>query len=266
MNRKVLLIGFLGFVLIGGVLAVAAYNWVLGPTLAASGAITAIPVLPAESTATLPAVAATGTTETGAEAAPTEAAAPTTNPTAEAAASGLTVLQIIQAESEVRFILSEVLRGQPTTVVGATNQVAGEIAVNPNDLSTAQVGVIQVNARDLATDNNQRNRAIRNRILNTDSYEFITFAPTEIIGLDGAAQPGDSFAFQLAGDLTIRDVTQPVVFDVTASVDAMNQLSGSAVVTLSRGDFDLQIPSVPSVADVSEEVRVELDFVAAGGS
>ena len=266
MNRKFLLFGLVGVLVIGGVLAAAVYNWVLGPTLAASGEITPIPVLPRESTATAPAAAATNTAETVAETAPTDVAAPTTDPTAETAASGLTVLQIIPAESEVRFILSEVLRGQPTTVVGITDQVAGEIAVDPADLSTAQVGVIQVNARDLETDNGQRNRAIRNRILNTDSYEFITFTPTEVIGLSGSAQPGDTFTFQLAGDLTIRDVTQPVVFDVTATVDAMNQLSGSAVVTVNRGDYNLQIPSVPSVADVSEEVRVELDFVAAAVS
>jgi polyisoprenoid-binding protein YceI len=102
--------------------------------------------------------------------------------------------------------------------------------------------------------------------LNTDSFEFITFTPTEIIGLDGSAQPGDTFNFQLAGDLTIRDITQPVVFDVTATVDALHQLSGTAAVTVNRADYDLVIPSVPSVADVSEEVRVELDFVAAAGS
>ena len=110
----------------------------------------------------------------------------------------------------------------------------------------------------------QRNRAIRNFILNTDSFEFITFAPTEVIGLDGGAQPGDTFTFQLAGELTIRDVTQPVVFEVTATVDSVNQLSGTAVTTVQRSDYNLAIPSVPQVADVSEEVRVELDFVAAG--
>jgi polyisoprenoid-binding protein YceI len=253
MNKKtLLLVGLAGFVVVGAIFAVLVYNWVLGPTLAASGELTAIPVLPVEST-DVPAA--------------TEAAAATEPGAAEASPTGdLMVLQIVAAESEVRFVLSEVLRGQPTTVVGATDQVAGEIAVNPSDLSTAQVGVIQVNARDLATDNDQRNRAIRNRILNTDSFEFITFTPTGISGLDGSAQPGDTFTFQLAGDLTIRDVTQPVVFEVTATVDSENQLSGTAVTTVQRGDYNLSIPSVPQVADVSEEVRVELDFVAAAVS
>ena len=262
MNNKILVFSLVA-VLALGALAGSVYNWVLGPTLAPSGELTAIPVLPVESTTTPTsaslAEATPNTAPTASVALATEAATAAVN-----TGAGLKVLQIVPSESEVRFVLSEVLRGQPTTVVGLTNQVAGEIAVDASDLSTAQVGVIQVNARELATDNNQRNRAIRNFILNTDQYEFISFTPTGVIGLGGSAQPGDTFTFQLAGDLTIRDITQPVVFDVTATVEAMDRLSGSAAVTLRRAEYALSIPRVPSVADVSEEVRVELDFVAAG--
>jgi polyisoprenoid-binding protein YceI len=271
MKRSGLLIGLLGLVVVGLLAAVLVYNWVLGPTLAASQ-MTAIPVVPVESTAasTEAVSAATKPAPENTEAAATNtaetAATPQTEATTASAAEELVVLEILPEESEVRFILSELLRGQPTTVVGVTDQVAGQIAVNPNDLSTAQVGVIQVNARDLATDSNMRNQAIRNRILHTDNYEFITFTPTEIMGLEGSAQPGDTFTFQLAGDLTIRDVTQPVVFEVTATVDDMNRLSGTAVTTVQRSDYNLAIPNVPQVADVSEEVQVELDFVAAAGS
>jgi hypothetical protein len=35
--------------------------------------------------------------------------------------------------------------------------------------------------------------------LNTDSYEFITFTPQEIVGLTGSATPGQEFSFQIAG-------------------------------------------------------------------
>ena len=62
--------------------------------------------------------------------------------------------------------------------------------------------------------------------------------------------------------LTIRDISQPVVFEVTATVDDMNTLSGLATTTVQRADYGLVIPSVPSVANVSEDVIVEIDFVA----
>jgi polyisoprenoid-binding protein YceI len=64
------------------------------------------------------------------------------------------------------------------------------------------------------------------------------------------------------GDLTIRDVTLPVVFDVTATVDSMGQVSGAAVAVIERSDYGLVIPSVPLVANVSEAVQLEIDFVA----
>ena len=93
-----------------------------------------------------------------------------------------TMFEIVSAESEARFLINEVLRGDPVTVVGSTDQVAGQLAVDPGDLSSAQSGIIQVNTRTLATDNQFRNRAIKNRILLTDDHEFVTFAPTEVVG------------------------------------------------------------------------------------
>lgn len=261
MNKQVLIVGALGALVVFAVAGVALYNFVLGPTLAPSGAITAIPVV----LATQPA----GATEVTEATAPPDAVEPTAaaaEPTTAPAADGVLILNIDQSRSEVRFILDEELRGTPTTVVGATDQVAGQIAIDPNDLSTVQVGVIQVNARTLATDSNQRNSAIRNRILHTDTYEFITFTPTEVRGLTGTGAPGDTFTFQLVGDLTIRDITQPVVFEVTATADSATQISGSAVTTVQRADFELVIPSVPQVANVTEAVQLEIDFVATPAS
>ncbi len=267
MNKKlVLLVGLVGLVILA-VAAVGVYNWLLGPTLAASGDITAIPIVVSVSTSTPASAATAAQAEAEPTAAPAvaeaSAAAPTAAPATEAA-GGLLVLTIDQAQSEVRFILTEELRGQPKTVIGASNQVTGQIAVDPSDLTTAQVGILQVNARTLATDSGQRDRAIRNQILSTDAYEFITFTPSQVLGLSGSAAAGDTFSFQIAGTLTIRDISQQVVFDVTATVDAADQLSGTATTTVQRADFELVIPNVPSVANVSESVTVEIDFVATG--
>ena len=181
----------------------------------------------------------------------------------ESSASGAAVVYTIDpAASEVRFELDEVLRGSPVTVVGATDQVTGEIAIDLNDLSTAQVGTIQVNARGLTTDNNFRNRAINNEILQTGEFEFITFAPTAVNGLSGSAAVGDTVEFTLDGDLTIRDITQPVTFNVSATAVSDTRLEGTANAVVQRADYGLTIPSVPSVADVEEEVELTIDFVA----
>src|SRR5690606_11052027 len=96
------------------------------------------------------------TTEPALEAAPSEAPtepatpteAPATEPATEAAGAA-TVFTIDQAASQVRFQLDEDLRGVRTTVVGVTDQVAGQLSINLADLSQTQVGVIQINARTL---------------------------------------------------------------------------------------------------------------------
>jgi polyisoprenoid-binding protein YceI len=271
LNKNILLFGAaaLAAIVIGG--GWWAYDAVQGDTKAASGPITAIPV--AVNTISPPTETPAPTVEPAtAEVSPTASeVVAVVQPTATVAqsvaqGSGAIIFQILQDGSEASFSIFEELSGQPKTVVGVTNQVAGEIAIDLSDLSKTQVGVIQVNARTLVTDSDRRNRAIRNFILNTDQYEFITFTPTAVTGLSGVAQPGQPFTFQIAGDLTIRNVTQPVVFNVTAQGESPARLSGTATAVVKRSDYNLTIPSVPNVANVGEEVTLEIDFVAEAAS
>ncbi len=82
------------------------------------------------------------------------------------------------------------------------------------------------------------------------------------MGLDRGASPGETFQFQIAGELTIKDTTNPVVFDVTAEMVSENRIVGSATTSIQRNDFDLAVPNVPNVANVGEEVSLKIDFVA----
>jgi polyisoprenoid-binding protein YceI len=177
---------------------------------------------------------------------------------------GATVYRIVPEESEVRFVIDEVLRGSPYTVVGTTSEVAGDIAVDADNPANTEVGTIRVNARTLATDSDQRNRALRSFILKSaeDAHEFVEFQPTSVEGLPENVTAGEAFTFQIVGDLTVAGTTQSVTFDTTATLDTSDQLTGQAVATVLYPDFNLTIPSVPFVAGVDEDVRLEIDFVA----
>jgi len=173
----------------------------------------------------------------------------------------------ISTESSVaRFILQEDLRGTRIDVVGITNQIAGDIIVNLADPTQSQLGGIAINARTLETDNGFRNQAIRGQILRSAeaAYEFITFAPTSITGLptESISGLGQSLTFQVVGDLTIIGNTRPVTFDVTVTLDTPEALSGTATTTILWADWGIRIPSVPSVANISNEVVLSLDFIA----
>ena len=201
-----------------------------------------------------------------ATATPAPAAAPTATAEPQAPAAASRVFEIIPAESEARFKINEVLRGQPKLVIGVTTGVAGQLSVDPANPGATQVGEITVDAGTLATDENNRNRAIRNFILQTGQYPSVTFKPTEITGMPASVAVGQPFSFQIAGDLTIRDITGPVVWDVTVTPESDTRIKGLATTIIPRDDFNLAIPSVPFVASVEEQVALELDFVAQAGS
>ncbi|MBZ0277695.1 MAG: YceI family protein [Anaerolineae bacterium] len=216
-----------------------------------SAALTSVALTPvmAESTAT-----------------PVPTTVPTEIPTdAPTETAGIRALYRISADdSQVRFTLDEVLRGTPTTVVGKTSQVAGDIIVDTANPAASEIGSIRINARTLQTDNNFRNQALRAQILQSSraEYEFIEFVPTALTGLPDHIEVGQPVTFQVTGDLTIRAITKSVTFDVTASLTAADRLEGSASAQVLRSDFDLNIPNVQGVAGVTDEVRLEIDFVA----
>ena len=255
MSKKVLIgIGIVGILVIIGVGA-----YVLRPTAEASAPIEAVPVATevAEEAPTVsedePEMPAAEEATAGEEMAQAEDTAAT---------EGVIIFTIVQDESEVRFTLDELLSGVPTTVVGVTDQVAGEVAIDPENPNNSKVGVILVNARTFVTDSNFRNRAINNEILETDEFEFVNFTPTSITGFPENPAIGEALEFQITGDLTIRDITNEVTFDVTVTAVSETRLEGTASAMVARADYNLVIPEVPRVADVDEEVLIEIDFVA----
>ncbi|MCL4262686.1 MAG: YceI family protein [Anaerolineae bacterium] len=242
------------------------FLWGGGLLLAAAVFLSACGLLQEPEAASAPIEAVPLVIETPTAAAVTESDTAVTDQTEPATTDtttiGPVIFQIDPAQSQVRFELDEDLRGSRITVIGTTDQVAGELAIDLNNPTATQVGVIQINARTLATDNNFRNRAIQNEILDTGAYEFITFTPTAVTGLPETVNIGDTVTFTIAGDLTIRDVSNAVTFTVQATAVSATQLTGTATAIVNRGDYGLQIPSVPNVANVEEEVELIIDFVA----
>ena len=176
---------------------------------------------------------------------------------------GAVAFVIVQAESEARFSLGELLRGNPKTVVGVTDQVKGEFQVDFENPANSQVGVIQINADTLTTDNSFRNGAIQRFILETSQYEYITFTPTSITGLPESVSFGEAATFMINGDLSIKDVTNQVTFEANVTPVSETRLEGYASTIVAHADYNITIPEVQQVAEVDEEVLLEIEFVAA---
>ena len=134
--------------------------------------------------------------------------------------------------------------------------------------SASTIGTILINARTLETDNSFRNRALRSQILRSaqDEHEFIVFQPAALVNFSAdSVAVGETIRFEVTGDLTVVGVTRSVTFSAEVTLDSETQLSGSATVNLLHGDFGLVIPDVPSVANVTDDVDLTLEFVARAG-
>jgi polyisoprenoid-binding protein YceI len=289
-NANPILVALIAFVLGAGI-GIGGYIVVVGGSGEASAPISAPTLSPfngealatenaalraqVDALATAAAVAPVVTEEPAAteEAVATEeAAAPTAEPTADGSAvvalSDVVRFDIVPEESQASFTLDEDLRGQRVTVVGTTDQVAGQIEVDFANPANSRIGVIRINVRTLATDNEFRDRAIRGEILLSSraEFEFADFTPTSITGLPETVAVGDSVTFQVTGTLPLAGQSREVTFDVTLNVVSDTRIEGVGTTTVLRSDYGLQIPSVPGVANVTDEVQLEIRFVATAGA
>lgn len=221
------------------------------------------------------ATAATEAPGTTAGEQPTEAAEPAatveattadaTGAEADSSAAAGRTFTIVPEESEARFRVQEVITGVDSTVTGATNSVEGTLTVNTENPSASSVDSIRVDLSTLQTDNNFRNRAIHDSILQTGNpdFQYAEFVGTGVSGLPDSIAVGDTVDFQVTGNLTIHGVTQEVTFDTTATLVSENRLEGTASLPVLYGDYGVQILRLPpQVASVEDQVTLELEFVA----
>lgn len=75
------------------------------------------------------------------------------------------------------------------------------------------------------------------------------------------ASMGEEVGFQVRGDLTIREITQPVTWDMTAAIDG-DTLSGTATTLIYMRDFGFEPPDIAGMLRVSDGVTVTVVFVA----
>ncbi|MFO0764932.1 MAG: YceI family protein [Patescibacteria group bacterium] len=199
---------------------------------------------------------------------PTKTASQTVAPTPNAAGTSETTklpgFNIVSLSSRANFSIYELLNGKDKTVIGTTNQITGAVDMDRNDLSSATFSDFRINARTFQTDSSQRDNAIRRMILKTedDANEFIVFKPTGVTGTPAKAEIGQEFAFAIKGNLTISGVTKEVTFTGKSKFTNDTTFSGSVQTMVKRSDFNLIVPNLSFLANVSDDVTITFDFIA----
>jgi len=203
----------------------------------------------------------------GADGGKTSTASGTVTVPTLAPTDGSTLFTIDSSASKASFTIDEELFGNPNTVVGETDKVAGQILVNTQDPSKSQVGEIRIDVSTLVTDNDLRNRTLQGRILQTDTpaNQYATFVAKSITGLPESIAVGQQVSFKITGDLTIHQVTKSLTFDATVKAVSDKQITGTASTTVKYSDFGISVPDVPSVTGLGDTVKLALEFTANAG-
>lgn len=149
----------------------------------------------------------------------------------------------------------EVLAGgvDESTVVGRTAEVVGAIELSGGALMAATV---EVEMATLRTDDSHRDSHAR-EALNTEEFPLATFELAEPVDLPAGVFEGESFSGSVLGDLTIKGVTNRVVFDLEA------QLAGDGIVVVGSASVifsDYGVAAPTSIAVISVEDHGIMEF------
>lgn len=213
----------------------------------------------AATTETESADAASATTDTAAEAPAAEA------PAVEPATATVRTFAIDPAQTTASYFVEEEFLGQAisfVTTVGSTQAIDGQISFAVDGATLQDVaGTFNVDLRTLTSDRPRRDSAIRTQFLESNTYPIATFNATSVSDLPADAALGQEVSFKLNGDITIREITNPQTWDVTATLDG-STLSGTATGFLLMRDFGFEPPDIAGMLRVTDGVTMTVEFTA----
>jgi polyisoprenoid-binding protein YceI len=148
-----------------------------------------------------------------------------------------------------------------STVRGNLGRVRGRIELDPAQPEKGDFEVT-VDVTGLTTGDERRDgHLVSPDFFHAEKYPEITFKSNAVF-------PKGNGHYTASGDLTIRDITRPVSFDVELIGVQPNgrggqHLGAAATVTIDRSDFGLtwNMP-IPNGVLVGEKVKIEVDLEA----
>ena len=168
---------------------------------------------------------------------------------------------IAPAGNEARYRVQEVLMGAtlPNDAVGVTKSVSGTILAYADGRVVKDSSKIVIRLDSLKSDKDRRDGFLRRRTLETEKFPTVELIPTEIRGFNGKLPASGTVTFQLVGDLVLKGVSRPTVWNVTARADGQD-VAGTATTAFTFKDAGLDQPKVPVVLSVADTIKLEYDF------
>lgn len=166
------------------------------------------------------------------------------------------------SQTTVEYAVDEVLFGNSVITKGSTSDVDGEFTLTVQDGKPIfSLSNLTVNLQSLASDNAMRDQMIQRQWLESSKYPTATFVATSVENLPSDSQAGQTYNFQVTGDMTIRDITKQVTFDVSVTVNG-DSLSGTGTTQIYMQDFGFDPPEILGRFTVSDPATITLTGVA----
>ena len=203
---------------------------------------------------------------------PSPTAVPVATTVQQPLAEGARRFVVVPAESSASYIVNEEFFAGALAkyginvgfneVTGSTNEIAGELQLNVADPQNALVrGEFTVNLPSLTTDQNQRDGWIRDNALQSNQFPVAKFVATAIQNAPASYTDGSAVNFDLVGDLTVREITLPVTFAVTATLTT-DTITGVATAPMQLTNFGFDPPSFANTLTVDNDFLLRIDLTA----
>lgn len=184
---------------------------------------------------------------------------------------GMRTFLVAIEESQVMYVVQEeflagalsklgINAGQ-YEITGTTSIMEGELILDLANATVSDESHIIVDMTGLTTGENRRDEWIQDNGPTFSVYPTALFIPTAIENAPQGYSDGEEVTFQLLGDLTIRDITQPATFDVVATLEN-GTIDGTATSDLLISDFGIEPPNFANTLTVADEFVVQIDLVA----
>ena len=206
---------------------------------------------------------------------------PTTQPApvqeespAETTADGVRTFVVDPAESQASYIVNEEFFADALSklgievgkkvVVGTTPGVTGQFQLNEANPELVEAAQFVVDMTGLTTDQDRRDEWLGDNAIESNLFPQTTFTATSASGLPDSITEGEEVSFQLTGDLTVRDVTKSVTFEVTAVLTG-DTIQGTATLPLNMTDFGITPPDFANTLTVADAFTIEVELTAREG-
>jgi polyisoprenoid-binding protein YceI len=151
-------------------------------------------------------------------------------------------------------------------VVGSTQAIEGHFRFDPDHLSgPAEENAFTVRLTTLQSNEQRRDDYIReirdDGGPSFDAYPVARFVATTLGGSSTPGSSGRDLKLKLGGDLTVRDVTKNVVFDVEARLVG-STLTGTATTQVLLSQFGIGPIDFYDTLKVADDIGLAIEFTA----